>query len=168
MLLDKKWKTLGNEEISDVQSFIKGAISDGGKDVHVGTDSQQNGKVTEYVTVIVILSPGKGGRAIYSREKVPRVKSLRERLHKEVWMSTTLAMELTATPDIGESLLQNNELSIHIDANPNAKFKSSAYVKELVGLAVGQGFRAILKPDSWASSHAADHVVKSQLGKKVA
>jgi hypothetical protein len=38
--------------------------------------------------------------------------------------------------------------------------KSSAYVQELEGLVVGQGFKALIKPESWAASHAADHVVR--------
>jgi predicted RNase H-related nuclease YkuK (DUF458 family) len=29
-----------------------------------------------------------------------------------------------------------------------------------VGLVVGQGFKALIKPESWAASHAADHVVR--------
>ena len=41
-----------------------------------------------------------------------------------------------------------------------------AYVQELVGLVVGQGFKALIKPESWAASHAADHVVRAQ-GKRV-
>jgi predicted RNase H-related nuclease YkuK (DUF458 family) len=43
------------------------------------------------------------------------------------------------------------------------RFKSSAYVQELVGLVVGQGFKALIKPESWAASHAADHVVRAKL-----
>jgi predicted RNase H-related nuclease YkuK (DUF458 family) len=53
------------------------------------------------------------------------------------------------------------ELAVHIDANPVLKHKSSAYVQELVGLVVGQGFKALIKPHSWAASHAADHVVRT-------
>ena len=41
--------------------------------------------------------------------------------------------------------------------------RSSAYVQELVGLVVGQGFKALIKPDSWAASHAADHVVRASM-----
>jgi len=33
-------------------------------------------------------------------------------------------------------------------------------VEELVGLVVGQGFNAVVKPEAWAASHAADHAVK--------
>lgn len=52
--------------------------------------------------------------------------------------------------------------AVHIDANPVVAYKSSQYVQELVGLVVGQGFRALIKPESWAASDAADHVVRSQ------
>jgi Ribonuclease H-like len=41
------------------------------------------------------------------------------------------------------------------------KHKSSAYVQELVGLVVGQGFKALIKPEAWAATHAADHVVRT-------
>ena len=54
-----------------------------------------------------------------------------------------------------------DDLTIHVDANPNVKFKSSRYVKELTSLVVSQGFHAVLKPDSWCASHCADHVVKN-------
>src|SRR5262249_45297128 len=60
------------------------------------------------------------------------------------------------------SPLVKGELTVHIDANPVVTYKSSAYVQELVGLVVGQGFKALIKPESWAASHAADHVVRSR------
>jgi predicted RNase H-related nuclease YkuK (DUF458 family) len=49
---------------------------------------------------------------------------------------------------------------VHIDANPVERHKSSAYVQDLVGLVVSQGFRAVIKPDSWAASRAADRLVR--------
>jgi predicted RNase H-related nuclease YkuK (DUF458 family) len=128
-------------------------------ELHIGCDSQQVEKLTEYVTVVVIHRLGKGGRVFYSREKVPRIRELRERLWKEVWRSTELAMELTSTPDIGD-VEPIAVCAIHIDANVDPKHKSSKYVEELVGLVMGQGFHAMVKPEAWAASHAADHVVK--------
>ena len=124
----------------------------------MGTDSLQTGRSTQFVTVVVVLTPGKGGRVAYSREVVPRIKSLRERLLKEVWRSVTLGLEFTD--------IVPGELSVHIDANPVVAHKSSAYVQELVGLVVGQGFKALIKPESWAASHAADHVVRTQGGQE--
>ena len=164
-MLERHWKTLGGERVADMSTLLRQELRNGGKDIHVGTDSQQSGKGTEYVTVLVVLTPGKGGRVFWTRERVARVRQLRERLYREVWMSTELAMELNATPDIDSfgSLMDGNDLTIHVDANPDKRFRSSDYVQELAGMVVGQGFKVLLKPDSWAATHAADHVVKNKV-----
>lgn len=156
-MLESTWKTIENVKIPDILETIKGCLHDGDREIHVGADSQQTGKFTEYVVVIVLLQKGKGGRAFYARERVPRIKSLRERLMKEVWMSVNVGLELNA--HIPETI----GLTIHVDANPNLKFKSSQYVKELASMVVGQGFKTLLKPESWAASHLADHVVKNKV-----
>lgn len=155
-MLDRMWKTIDGEKV-DMLAIFKELMKDGRRLIHIGSDSQQAQKNTEFVTVVVVLSPGKGGRAFYTRERVPRVKSLRERLMKEVWMSVTCGLELN------QYIPSDADLTIHIDANPDVRFRSSDYVKELTGMVVGQGFKAVLKPDSWCASHAADHVVKHKV-----
>lgn len=158
-MIEKKWKTLAGEEI-DLRSMIEAELrSYPDAEVTIASDSQQRGQNTEYVTVVTLIRPGKGGRVLFNREMIPRVRDLRERLWKETWRSTELAMELTETPDIGERM-QIPIHAIHIDANVDPKHKSSKYVEELVGLVVGQGFNAVVKPEAWAASHAADHAVK--------
>jgi hypothetical protein len=145
------WRTLKDEPIADLRAFV-GAAARAGQAVHIGTDSQQAGYYTSFVTVLAILTPGKGGRAGYVRDRVPRITSLRERLLREVWRSVELALSLDD--------LVSGELTVHIDANPLATSRSSVHVQELVGLVVGQGFRARIKPESWAATHAADRVIK--------
>lgn len=160
-MIEKKWKTLSGETV-DLRSSLEaelGAFPD--SEVIIACDSQQVGPMTEFVTVVVLHRPAKGGRVFYCRERLTRIKELRERLWKEVWRSTELAMELSSSPDIGERP-QINVASIHIDANLDPRHKSSKYVEELVGLAMGQGFKAVVKPDAFAASHAADHVVKNK------
>lgn len=159
-MLEKQWKSLAGGPAVDLRLEVEREVANGATELCIGTDSQQVKRFTEYVTVVVTTRPGKGGRVIFHRERVPRIKSLRERLSREVWMSTSLAMELTAPFDIGSNPIDDLELSIHIDANPDPKYRSSEYVQELVGLVVGQGFHAVIKPQSWAAGHAADHCVK--------
>jgi predicted RNase H-related nuclease YkuK (DUF458 family) len=167
-MLEKTWKTLAGEKVdlrSILESELRAAHADPGMkaEVIIACDSQQVGKDTEYVTVVVVhrtgLVGGKGGRVFFCRERIPRVRELRERLWKEAWRSVELAMELTTTPDIGESY-PIEVSAIHIDANVDPKHKSSKYVEELVGLVMGQGFKAVVKPEAFAASHAADHAVK--------
>lgn len=147
------WKTLREVKVPDILQFVEDA-SRNGEAVHVGTDSLQSGRVTQFVTVVVVLMPGRGGRVAYRREVVPRIRSLRERLLKEVWKSVELGLQI--------SPVVPGDLTVHIDANPVQAHRSSAYVQELVGLVVGQGFRAAIKPHSWAASHAADHAVRGR------
>ena len=147
------WKTLAEVPIADIDAFVREASRDG-QAVHIGTDSLQSGRVTQFVTVVVILTPRKGGRVAYRRDSVPRIASLRERLLTEVWRSVELGLKF--------SPIVKGDLTVHIDANPVVQHKSSAYVQELVGLVVGQGFKALIKPESWAASHTADHVVRTR------
>ena len=145
------WRTLTGRAIGDVVEFVREQARDG-QVVHLGTDSLQRARHTRFVTVVAILTPGRGGRAIWTRATCPRIASLRERLLREVWLSVELGLRL--------SPVVPGALHVHIDANPVERHKSSAYVQELVGLVVSQGFRAVIKPDSWAASRAADRLVR--------
>ena len=144
-----QWKTLNGEHVPDILEWIAETAT-ANQDVHVGTDSLQTGRFTQFVTVVVIHTPSKGGRVAYTREIVPRITSLRERLSKEVWMSIELSLELP----------EGLGVTVHIDANAQERYMSSKYLQELVGMVVGQGFTALWKPDAWAATHAADHVVR--------
>lgn len=158
-MIEKNWKTLAGEAVElrpALEAEIR-AVPD--VKVIIACDSQQAGISTEYVTVVVVHRPTKGGRVFFCRERIARVRELRERLWNEVWRSVTLAMELETTPDIGEVLPIKVDC-VHIDANVDPKHKSSKYVEELVGLVMGQGFKAVVKPEAFAASHAADHAVK--------
>jgi hypothetical protein len=150
-----RWRTLNEKKITDIAEFVREAAASG-QAVHIGTDSLQTGRFTQFVTVVAVLTPSKGGRAAYSREVVPRIQSLRERLLKETWRSVELGIQLHQVVP--------GELTVHVDANPTLKFASSKYVQELVGMVVGNGFKALIKPDSWAATHCADHIVR-HLGK---
>ena len=145
------WKTLTGRAIGDVVEFVREQAREG-QVVHLGTDSLQRARHTRFVTVVAILTPGRGGRAIWTGATAPRIASLRERLLREVWLSVELGLRL--------SPVVPGPLHVHIDANPVERHKSSAYVQELVGLVVSQGFRAVIKPESWAASRAADRLVR--------
>ena len=151
-----KWKTLSGDRIDNILEYVEQAVrSNGGsKIIHIGTDSLQTGRFTQFVTVLVLLTVredgrGGGGKVAYSRDVVQRISSLHQRLTQEVWRSLEFSM-----------LLEGYDLTIHIDANPSERHKSSKYLQELVGMVVGQGFKALWKPDSWAATHCADWVVR--------
>jgi len=146
-----KWKTLDGTHIPDILEFVRVACR-AGQPVHVGTDSLQTGRYTQFVTVVVVLNPPHGGRVAYCRDVVGRIVSLRERLMSEVWRSLEVAMTFS----------QATDLTVHIDANAQERHMSSRYLQELVGMVVGQGFKAVWKPNSWAATTCADHVVRTK------
>jgi predicted RNase H-related nuclease YkuK (DUF458 family) len=155
-MFGKVWKTVEGVKVENFEEELNAAIR-GVQTIFVGTDSQQDALKTQYVTVIVIHNPGHGGRAFYTKETVPKIKSRRERLVKEAWLSVAVAMELSPL------LSEEASLEIHLDANPNTKFESSKYVKEMVSMVVSQGFAYKIKPEAWAAMHVADHVVKTRV-----
>ncbi len=146
--MTRTWRTL--TEFRSRTSWTSCATAREGQAVHVGTDSLQLARPTRFVTVVAILTPRRGGRAIWRRELRPRIASPRERLLREVWLSVELGLALSPTVP--------GPLSVHIDANPVETHRSSRYVQELVGLVVCRGFRAVIKPEGWAASRAADRM----------
>lgn len=160
-MIERKWKTLAGQPVDLRDALLEEISLCPNLELHIGSDSQQMGQATEYVTVAVCIRPAKGGRVFFCRERVPRVRTLHERLYNEVWRSTELAMELTSTPDIGEhDALAGRHVDIHIDINVDERYASAQFLQELAGMCTGQGFNVLHKPDSWAASHAADHAVK--------
>ena len=153
------WKTLSEVDIPDILHFVEAAAKDG-QLVHIGTDSLQHSKYTSFTSVIAILKPGKGGRVAYKTTTVPRIKSFRERLLRETSISVDIGLQLNE--------LIPGQLTIHLDVNPDARYRSSAHVQELVGYVVGQGFAYRIKPDSWASTSIADWAVRHTSAGRVA
>jgi predicted RNase H-related nuclease YkuK (DUF458 family) len=58
--------------------------------------------------------------------------------------------------DVGD-----RHFEVHIDINPNPRYKSNVAVKEALGYVKGNlGIDAKIKPDAFAAMHAADHLVR--------
>ena len=74
------WRTINDVRIDDIKEFVAVLTRESDRRVEIGTDSLQRGRSSEFVTVVAVLNPGKGGRAAYRREVRPRITSLRERL----------------------------------------------------------------------------------------
>ena len=148
------WKTLSGKNVVDIVEEIHELVGDDDRVLHIGTDAQHRGGKTDFVTVITVLNPGKGGRVFYKRERMKRMKSLAQKLFRETELSIGVAVILS------EALAQ--DITVHVDANEDLKHKSSNYVQALAGMVVGHGFKVEVKPNSWCATHVADHVVKEK------
>jgi predicted RNase H-related nuclease YkuK (DUF458 family) len=139
----------------------KRAISDSSptSSVYIGADSIRYKKKDQwwakYSTVIVLHIDSKHGCKLFHRSvDMPDYGSLKQRLLTEVMYAIEAASEVIE--EVG-----NRHLEIHIDVNPSPRHKSSIAVKEALGYVKGSlGLDAVIKPESWAATHAADHLVR--------
>jgi len=88
------------------------------------------------------------------RDKTPYIPSLRQRLVMEAMRSLEVAWY------IDPMITSKSIVEIHLDVNPNIKFRSGKYKEELVGMIVGNGFLCKVKPNAVAASKCADRKCK--------
>ncbi len=156
--MESRWWTLGGVEVLDVMSAVRSLVRKG-QIVHIGTDAQKSSSRMEFVTVACVLNPGKGGRVFYTRRFDRKEISLFEKLSTETWLSLDLAIRMHETLGFSPEARQ---IWVHVDANPDERYDSSDYVKQLAGMVAGSGFPVLVKPNAWCASHVADYAVKNK------
>lgn len=143
-----------DEVYQDIISFIE-ANPKAQYRVIIGSDSQAR-EETSFVTAIIVHRVGKGGRYYYTRRVHRRMASLRQRIFYEASLSLETASRLA------EKLAQNGHselnVEIHLDVGPNGETKD--LIREIVGMVVGSGFDAKIKPESCGASKVADKHTK--------
>ncbi len=142
----------------DVMSTVE-QLMHRGRVVHIGTDAQKSMRRMEFVTVICVLDPGKGGRVFYTRQFSKKEMTLFEKLSTETWMSLELALKMNEEFDLPED---KKRIWVHVDANPDTRYDSSNYVKQLAGMVAGSGFPVLVKTGGWCAGHVSDFGVKSK------
>lgn len=154
------WKKLNGEKITrpirDVVEdiIIEEQVAGHNLRICIGSDSQCFQGRMDIATVIVFRRMGKGGFMLISKDSVPNKYSIKERMLIEVSRSIEVAYPLC---DLFDSY--DVPMEIHVDINSSPNFKSNVAMKEALGYILGMGFDYKLKPDSFASSSAADLVV---------
>jgi len=121
----------------------------------VGTDSQTH-EDTLFVTAIIVHRLGKGARYYYRKRTQRKINSLRQKIFYETSLSLGVASEL------GDRLSQNGHadlnVEIHLDVGRNGETRE--LIREIVGMVIGSGFDAKIKPDSFGASKVADKHTK--------
>ena len=147
-----KWEDIGME----IRDFIH-TDPEGDYQLIIGSDSRSKNTETEnfidLVSAIVIHRRGRGARYFFYKERVDNIYSLKEKLYEETVASLDLARNLIEV--LKEDLNgYYEELEIHIDVGENGP--SREVITELVGMVVGNGFKAKTKPSAYAASSVAD------------
>lgn len=146
---DWEWRSYDGKDVIDIAEFIK---NNDDCLFFIGTDSKNYPKNRRcvFTTALIAYRIGKGGAVIMHRDKTDFMDQLRPRLLMEAMRSLETAWYLDG------KLPSRNIITIHLDVNKDLKFKSGKYKDELLGMVIAQGFKTIVKPDSWASSSVAD------------
>ncbi len=124
----------------------------------VGTDSQPGVKEIVFVTAIVIYRVGRGGRFFYLKRQERMHTSLKQRIFYEVSKSLEVASKLTGFLADEKEFEEELQIEIHVDVGE--KGPTNSIIKEVVGMVVGSGYEALIKPDSYAASTVADKYTK--------
>ncbi len=124
----------------------------------VGTDSQAGLEEIMFVTAIVIYRVGRGGRFFYHKE-IEKVRfGMKQRIFYEVSKSLNVASKLTAYLADEEDYIDKLKVEIHVDVGE--KGPTNTIIKEVVGMVVGSGYKALIKPEAYAASTVADKFTK--------
>ncbi len=123
----------------------------------IGTDSHSllNESVI-FVTAVIVHRIGKGGRFYYHKQKTRYMESLRQRIYYETFLSLGVATRMT------EQLAQNGncQLNVEIHLDVGEKGQTRDIIKEVVGMVIGSGYQACIKPDSFGATTVADRFTK--------
>lgn len=121
----------------------------------IGTDSQLS-EETCFVTAVIVHRQGKGGRYYYARHYQRISRSLRQRIFYETSRSLEVASRLAGR--LAENGHADLNVEIHCDVGVNGDTRD--LIREVVGMVVGSGFDARIKPDSYGASKVADKYTK--------
>ncbi|MDK2820658.1 MAG: uncharacterized protein PWP31_623 [Clostridia bacterium] len=150
-----KGRLTEEEMFVDIIEFIE-ANSDAQYKIIIGSDSQARVR-TCFVTAIIVHQVGRGARYYYRKKYQRKINSLRQKIFYET------ALSLETANFIAQKLeakgYHNLNLEIHLDIGPNGDTKE--LIREIVGMVVGSGFDAKIKPYSCGASKVADKYTKT-------
>lgn len=152
--------TKGKMAIKNMVSELVGFMDedlDSSYSLIIGTDSKSqklNGeKKVDFVTAVVIHRKGKGGRYFWQKNKMGKIKTLRDKIYTETLLSLALAQKMV--PQLKKNIDEDRyHLEIHIDVGQNGPTREM--IKEVVGIVNGNGFTAKTKPESYGAFVVAD------------
>lgn len=152
-----------SKELQEIRDYLTTVDPD--SKIYLGCDSQKFKKHGEwwarYTTVLIVhINNCNGGKVFgyndQERDYDQKFNTPRMRLMNETYKVSELYLELG-------DILEDREVEIHLDINPDEKWGSSCVINQAVGYIRGVcGVEAKVKPDAFAASYAADSVVRGR------
>lgn len=144
-------------DLDEVRSFIAKQTPE--TKVYIGTDSERMNIdgvwYADYMTVVVVHINGKNGCRVFGQ--VSRERDYDQRKDRPI---IRLMNEVQKTAEMYLSLaddLEDREVEIHLDINPDEKHGSSIALQQAIGYIRGTcNIVPLVKPNAWVASFAAD------------
>jgi predicted RNase H-related nuclease YkuK (DUF458 family) len=146
-------------DINQVRDFIQAQSLE--TKIYIGGDSRRfckNGQWhAEYTLAIVVHIDGKHGCKIFGESSIEIDYDQKRsrpsmRLMNEVYKISELYLKL-------HEVLEDREVAVHLDINPNEDHGSSCVVQQAIGYIRGTcNVIPMVKPNAWAASYAADRL----------
>lgn len=146
-------------DIEQVKQYIQQSSPE--TKIYLGADSERvsiSGKwYADYTLAIVIHIDGRHGCKVFGyvereRDWDQKADKPALRLMNEVYKVSDLFHELS-------DVLQDRHVEVHLDINPEERYKSSQVVQQAVGYIKGTcNIDAQVKPQAFAASYAADRL----------
>jgi predicted RNase H-related nuclease YkuK (DUF458 family) len=146
-------------DIDEVKAFIEAQSPE--TKIYIGGDSERfligNDWYADYTLAIVVHIDGKHGCKIFGevqreRDYDQKKNRPRMRLMNETMKVADLYLKL-------HDVLEERNVEIHLDINPNELYGSSCVINEAVGYIRGMcNVIPMVKPNAWCASYAADRL----------
>lgn len=138
----------------DILAFVE-EVPQASYKLIVGTDSQTHDDIC-FVTAVIVHRLGKGARYYYQKHRQRKIQSLRQKLFYETSLSLGVAGRLADR--LNRDGCRSLNVEVHLDVGPNGETRD--LIREIVGMVVGSGFSAKIKPESYGASKVADRYTK--------
>lgn len=148
-----KGKITVDEMYEDILDFINTYPGDKFRLI-VGTDSQP-GRLTCFVTAVIIHREGKGAKFYYHRSFIQPRLTMRHRIFEEASRSLDMAGKL-----IGFLADSCPGLTIEIHVDIGEKGRTRELIQQVVNMINMSGFMAKVKPNSYGATKVADRFTK--------
>jgi predicted RNase H-related nuclease YkuK (DUF458 family) len=145
--------------IDEVKQFIEAQSPE--TKIYIGGDSERliidNVWYADYTLAVVVHIDGKHGCKIFGesvreRDFDQKKSKPRMRLMNEVYKIAELYLKL-------QDVLEDREVEVHLDINPNEMYGSSCVINEAVGYIKGMcNVVPMVKPKAFAASYCADRM----------
>ena len=146
------FKNINGEIIDPLSHTLKVLKNSPYSQIHIGSDSQNVGKKTKYVTAIAYRFGSRGVHYIISKKDEIIIDDIWKRLWKEAEMSIEVAEWLSNQINV--------KIELDMDYNNDEKFISNKLISAAKGWANSLGYKVNVKPHNQIATKAADHHCK--------